>query len=122
MVEDKRRLPRHIAIIMDGNGRWARQKGRQRSTGHRAGVAVESTGAIKFNPEVASFGARAGGWAIDTVITTAAALPGAALLIAGSGIMRWLGGALIVVGFCLTTRLYAIAVSSTGQWIGNRMM
>lgn len=29
--------PRHIAVIMDGNGRWARNKGNQRSDGHRAG-------------------------------------------------------------------------------------
>jgi undecaprenyl diphosphate synthase len=43
MVEDKRRLPRHIAIIMDGNGRWARQNGRRRSTGHRAGVKATRT-------------------------------------------------------------------------------
>jgi len=32
------KLPRHIAIIMDGNGRWARQKGRPRIEGHRAGA------------------------------------------------------------------------------------
>ncbi len=31
-------LPRHIAIIMDGNGRWARAHGRPRHAGHRAGV------------------------------------------------------------------------------------
>ena len=30
--------PRHVAIIMDGNGRWAQARGRQRSAGHRAGV------------------------------------------------------------------------------------
>ncbi len=32
------RIPRHIAIIMDGNGRWARANGRARYVGHRAGV------------------------------------------------------------------------------------
>jgi len=32
------RLPRHIAIIMDGNGRWAKRRGLPRSMGHRAGV------------------------------------------------------------------------------------
>jgi len=32
------RLPRHVAIIMDGNGRWAAQRGQPRITGHRAGV------------------------------------------------------------------------------------
>lgn len=30
--------PRHIAIIMDGNGRWAKARGLPRSAGHRAGV------------------------------------------------------------------------------------
>ncbi len=33
------RLPRHVAIIMDGNGRWARNRGEPRQNGHRAGVA-----------------------------------------------------------------------------------
>ena len=32
------RIPLHIGIIMDGNGRWAAQKGRSRHAGHRAGV------------------------------------------------------------------------------------
>nr|WP_279387988.1 polyprenyl diphosphate synthase [Thiobaca trueperi] len=32
------RVPRHVAIIMDGNGRWARQRGRPRTFGHREGV------------------------------------------------------------------------------------
>lgn len=41
---DPRRLPRHIAIIMDGNGRWARKRHLPRIAGHRAGVAaVRST-------------------------------------------------------------------------------
>ena len=34
---DKQRLPRHVAIIMDGNGRWATQRGLTRVTGHRRG-------------------------------------------------------------------------------------
>src|SRR6201982_3899896 len=32
------RLPRHVAIIMDGNGRWAAQRSQPRIAGHRAGV------------------------------------------------------------------------------------
>jgi len=41
---DPARLPRHIAIIMDGNGRWARRRHLPRVAGHRAGVAaVRST-------------------------------------------------------------------------------
>jgi undecaprenyl diphosphate synthase len=35
---DPERLPAHIAIIMDGNGRWARQRNLPRAAGHRAGV------------------------------------------------------------------------------------
>ncbi|SQI40518.1 Undecaprenyl pyrophosphate synthase [Providencia alcalifaciens] len=31
-------MPKHVAIIMDGNGRWAKQRGKFRITGHRAGV------------------------------------------------------------------------------------
>ena len=35
---DKSRLPQHIAIIMDGNGRWAQEKGEDRLFGHYHGV------------------------------------------------------------------------------------
>jgi undecaprenyl diphosphate synthase len=35
---DPRKIPAHIAIIMDGNGRWARRRGLPRIAGHRAGV------------------------------------------------------------------------------------
>lgn len=35
---DKNRIPQHIAITMDGNGRWATEKGKPRAYGHQAGV------------------------------------------------------------------------------------
>ena len=35
---DMTRIPQHIAIIMDGNGRWANERGKERSYGHQAGV------------------------------------------------------------------------------------
>ncbi|ABP67933.1 undecaprenyl diphosphate synthase [Caldicellulosiruptor saccharolyticus DSM 8903] len=35
---DKEKMPRHIAIIMDGNGRWAKKRGLPRSAGHRFGA------------------------------------------------------------------------------------
>jgi len=35
---DKGRLPRHIAVIMDGNGRWAKKRGLPRTAGHKAGA------------------------------------------------------------------------------------
>ena len=41
---DAERLPRHIAVIMDGNGRWAKQRGKPRIFGHKAGA--ESVRAI----------------------------------------------------------------------------
>ena len=38
MELDMNRIPEHIAIIMDGNGRWATERGKERSYGHQAGV------------------------------------------------------------------------------------
>ena len=35
---DMNKIPQHIAIIMDGNGRWATERGKERSYGHQAGV------------------------------------------------------------------------------------
>ena len=35
---DPQRLPAHIAIIMDGNGRWAKRRGQLRVAGHKAGM------------------------------------------------------------------------------------
>lgn len=37
---DKNRVPKHIAIIMDGNGRWAQLRGKERQEGHQAGAAA----------------------------------------------------------------------------------
>ncbi|MHC4713084.1 MAG: isoprenyl transferase [Planctomycetota bacterium] len=37
-MSDEARFPRHIAVIMDGNGRWARQRGLPRIEGHRRGI------------------------------------------------------------------------------------
>lgn len=37
---DPARLPRHVAVIMDGNGRWAQQRGLPRIEGHRRGVSA----------------------------------------------------------------------------------
>ncbi|WP_207427159.1 isoprenyl transferase [Pedobacter sp. SYSU D00535] len=51
---DKNKLPRHIAVIMDGNGRWAKEKGKLRVFGHQNGVlAVRDTveGAVEAGIE-----------------------------------------------------------------------
>ena len=37
---DKQKIPEHVAIIMDGNGRWATKKGLPRTYGHKRGVSV----------------------------------------------------------------------------------
>lgn len=48
---DSKRIPEHIAIIMDGNGRWAQRQGKKRVQGHKAGMdrareMVEACGAM----------------------------------------------------------------------------
>lgn len=35
---DEKNVPQHVAIIMDGNGRWAKQRNMPRTMGHKAGV------------------------------------------------------------------------------------
>ena len=45
---DKNRLPRHVAIIMDGNGRWAKAKGKDRSFGHQEGVVAVTQLGLKY--------------------------------------------------------------------------
>lgn len=51
MMENLFKLPKHVAIIMDGNGRWAKKRGLDRTFGHIEGVkAVERT--IKFAKKV----------------------------------------------------------------------
>lgn len=40
---DRNRIPQHVAIIMDGNGRWAKQQGRERSYGHQVGAETVHT-------------------------------------------------------------------------------
>jgi len=38
MTEESRKIPQHVAIIMDGNGRWAQSRSKNRVAGHKAGV------------------------------------------------------------------------------------
>lgn len=48
---DKKSMPAHVAIIMDGNGRWARQRGLPRIAGHRAGAkAIRAV--VRTAPEI----------------------------------------------------------------------
>lgn len=51
---DKTRIPQHIAVIMDGNGRWATAKGKPRSYGHQAGVETVR----RITPECARLGVK----------------------------------------------------------------
>src|SRR5438132_1133254 len=64
---DPARLPRHVAIIMDGNGRWAGQRDQVRSEGHRQGAGSVRTGVEECCPR---------------------GMPGPALLIRTAGEMR----------------------------------
>ncbi|MDX7991920.1 (2E,6E)-farnesyl-diphosphate-specific ditrans,polycis-undecaprenyl-diphosphate synthase [Xenorhabdus sp. psl] len=48
-------LPKHVAIIMDGNGRWAKKRGKLRISGHRAGIkAVRSAVSFSVKHEIES--------------------------------------------------------------------
>lgn len=38
MTQNDNHIPQHVAVIMDGNGRWAREQGEERLYGHRHGV------------------------------------------------------------------------------------
>ena len=57
---DFSRIPQHVAIIMDGNGRWAKQRGRERSFGHQTGaetvhvIAEDSEAACSGNMNILS--------------------------------------------------------------------
>lgn len=64
---DLSRLPRHVAIIMDGNGRWAKRLGSQRITGHRTAVkavreVVESAAELQI-PYLTLYAFSAENWA-----------------------------------------------------------
>lgn len=48
---DRERIPRHVAIIMDGNGRWANLKGKPRSEGHAEGVSSVHN-AVEFSSDM----------------------------------------------------------------------
>ncbi|MDE6272955.1 MAG: isoprenyl transferase [Muribaculaceae bacterium] len=48
---DPERIPRHVAIIMDGNGRWANLRGRPRSDGHAEGVSAVHR-AVEFSSDM----------------------------------------------------------------------
>src|SRR5262245_38343034 len=59
-------MPRHVAVIMDGNGRWARARGRPRTFGHSEGVealrrTVEAAGEIGL-PYLTVFGFSTENW------------------------------------------------------------
>ena len=79
---DPRARPRHVGIIMDGNGRWAESRGLPRLEGHRAGAdSVRDAAAGKLSPAEVD-GDRFGGY-LPTV-----ALPPLDLLIRTSGEQR----------------------------------
>ncbi len=86
-----------------------------------AAAVIESAGGLDFDPVFASFGARAIGLLVDLVILMVLLVPGIALIVAGSTPLILLGLVLIVAGFAVGTVLYARAITSTGQSVGNRV-
>jgi uncharacterized RDD family membrane protein YckC len=86
-----------------------------------AAPTVESSGGIAFDPEYASFGARAVGLAVDAAMLALFTAPGIVLVALASTVTVLLGILTIVVGFVAATVLYARAVARTGRSVGNRV-
>lgn len=84
-------------------------------------LTIESGGGVDFDPVLASHGKRFVGLVIDTVIVLLCTLPGMVLLVTGSTTLVIVGLLVMLAGFVVATVLYGRAVSSTGQWIGNRV-
>ncbi len=82
---------------------------------------LESDGGIDFDPELASYGARLGGLVIDNLVVALCLVPGMVLIFLGSTPLIVLGVLVMVAGFVGATLSYGRAVSSTGQWFGNRI-
>lgn len=82
---------------------------------------IESGRGIDFDPALASYGARFGGLVIDNIVVSLCLVPGLAVILVGSTPLIILGLLLMVAGFGGATVSYGRAVSSTGQWIGNRI-
>jgi uncharacterized RDD family membrane protein YckC len=86
-----------------------------------AAAIVETEGGIAFDPDFASFGARALGLAVDLAILSLWLLPGIALIISGTTALVLLGFVVEIAGFAAATVVYARSVSRTGQSLGNRV-
>ncbi len=85
-------------------------------------VVIESLGGIEFDPTFPGFVPRFVALLIDTVVVQVALLPGLFMIVAGSGLVIFLGVLLLVAGFVAVTASYAQSVAKSGQWIGNRIM
>lgn len=86
-----------------------------------AHTAIQSDGGLEFRPSFASFGARFIGFVIDSLILMLWMIPGAALITTGSVGLVMAGLVVAAVGFGAATVMYARAVSSNGQSVGNRV-
>ena len=84
-------------------------------------VVIESTGAIDFSPEFASFSTRLAGFLVDSAVTLVAIVPGLLIVLLGSGALRFSGILIAIVGLLFVARWYGSAVSTSGQWLGNRV-
>lgn len=77
---------------------------------------------IGFDPTFASFGERAVGAIIDTLIVNLAVLPGVVLLLLGDSVATALLGLLVaLLGVLAVIVLGARAIAKNGKWIGNRV-
>ncbi len=85
-------------------------------------IVVEVGSGVEFDPTFASFGQRAVGAIVDTVVVTLAAIPGAVLLQRGGGAASILLGLVVTfIGVLVIVALGASALAKNGKWIGNRI-
>ena len=87
-----------------------------------SGIVVDVGAGLEFDPTSASFGQRAVGAIVDTVVVTLAVLPGIAILLLGNGTGTAVLAAFVgLLGFIAVVVLGARALATSGKWIGNRV-
>ncbi|MGB3735601.1 MAG: RDD family protein, partial [Ilumatobacter sp.] len=85
-------------------------------------IVIEVGAGIEFDPSFASFGQRAVGAVVDTLVVSLAALPGLLILLLGDGLVAALLGVTVALfGFIAVVVLGARALATSGKWVGNRV-
>jgi uncharacterized RDD family membrane protein YckC len=87
-----------------------------------SGIVVDVGAGLEFDPTSASFGQRAVGAIVDTLVVTLAVLPGIVILQLGDSVAFALLAFVVgVLGFIAVVVLAARSLATSGKWIGNRV-